>query len=153
MELTEFTLEQMHSVVVAHESLSAAAKALGVVPLTLGAHLGRYTHNEAPLSFDRLKAYPLEEGPQVFSEFYKLKMCDINSSPRQKRAREEDQPDTEGRTAKRAKKASPFLGYQFFPDPTPQEVAFLNLRGGDSAAPAAKRQKTGAQGDILNRPY
>ena len=74
MKLKEMTLSQLHKVVVAHESLSAAAQALGVAPGTLGAHLGRYTHNEAPLSFEILKDCALEEGPQVFGEAYQQLM-------------------------------------------------------------------------------
>jgi transposase-like protein len=70
VDLKKFTLSYVHDVIHQCTSVSTAANLLGVSSQRLESELGKFFHQEAPLTYAILKGMSLQDGDQIFGERY-----------------------------------------------------------------------------------
>jgi len=74
VDLTTYTLSEVHEAIQKSTSLCNAAGRLGVQDSTFAAHLGRFKYQGNSLTYEFLKGVPLEKGSQNFGDCYESPM-------------------------------------------------------------------------------
>jgi hypothetical protein len=70
VDLKKLTLKEVHEVIHQSTSLYDAAARLGVKPETLASHLGKFTYQNSPLTYELLNGITLGNGAGIFGDSY-----------------------------------------------------------------------------------